>query len=117
MSRRWLCVVVLAIVLIACLVGAIFLYHRSSSVAPQEGAQPSPEALHEAWDRGAREVIRGYRETQNPVEARDELLRLRVPATERESHLALVLALEAFIQKRSDAQVRWQRALEPFSPL
>lgn len=117
MPRRWLYATVVAIVLIACLAGGVFFYARSSSPASPEGAQLSPEALHEAWDRGARDVIRAYGETQNPVEARDQLLRLRVPPAERESHLALVLALEAFIQKRSDAETRWQRALEPFSPL
>lgn len=117
MSRRWLYGAVVIMALIACLVGGVFFYGRPPSSTSSEEAQRSSEALHETWERGAKEVIREYKETQNPVEARDRLLSLRVPTAERESHLALVLALEAFIQKRRDAEGRWQRAIEPFSPL
>ena len=104
--------------LMAAVAGGVILYRHRVGLPPQtERHQTSPEELRLEWSSSVNGVIREYTQDKNAIKARDQLLSLKVPAEKREEHLALVLALEAFIQQRNDAETRWQRAIVPFSGL
>ncbi len=107
-----------AVMGIAIVSGGVVLYRQNQASTVEESASHvSPEEVLRAWELGVKGAVQGYEQDKNALKARDLLLALRVPAEKREQHLSLVLALEAAIQQRKDAESRWQRAVEPFSGL
>lgn len=101
---------------------AYAFFSRSSFFSPSEQVSTedrlSPEVLLQEWESGVRNAIRLYgRQEERPAQIRDRLLALRVPSDKREQHLELVLALEAIIQEQTNAEIRWQKAIKPFSGL
>lgn len=95
--------------------GSVWYLFRSPSA--EMVVARSPEEILQGWQEGVRGVVRRYPGELTAMQARDELLGLTVPAQHRSVHLGLVLALEAAIQQRSDAQQRWIQATEAFQGL
>lgn len=101
----------------ALIIGGGSVWYVSRSPSAEMVVARSPEEILRGWQEGVREVIRRYPNERSAMQARDELLALTVPAQHRSVHLGLVLALEAALQQRSDAQQRWIQATEAFQGL
>lgn len=102
----------IGVCLIITIVGLITYRYYAPATTPTTQAQRSSEEIRQAWESGVTDIVQVYSREKNAVQARDRLLTLTVPSDKREQHLALVLALEAMIQRRTDADERWERAIE-----
>lgn len=117
MQKHWRVAFFGTLVLAAVVTGLSAYRYRLSSPPATLRPQHSTEEIRRTWEVGVSDVVRSYTQDGNAVQARDRLLALTVPVDKREQHLALVLALEAEIQGRADADTRWQRAMELLSRL
>lgn len=98
------------ILLLIMLGGGFWIGARLLPSRPTMGVTPSQEEIQQSWNVGVKRVIEEYESSKNAVQAKQQLLALTVPAHAREVHLALVLALEAKIQGRDDAETRLDAA-------
>lgn len=104
---------IVSAVLILCSAAFFGLWYgyrtKRGAESPPQITKSSTEIRAE-WRAGVEQAMAAYDQEQNAQQAKAALLRLTVPSDARDAHLALVLALEAKIQSRADAETRLQTA-------
>lgn len=115
-STRTYLLISVAVLLLG-LVSLIVWRSRSKTSLPVPIALPeiSQSELHASWNREVEDALQQYKQDKNALAARDRLLALRVAADDRETHLKLVLALQALTDKQRDGAVRLKEAEQKFA--
>ncbi len=96
-------------VLLSSVVG-FFVWRKPSVTVVKSEAE-----IRSEWQREVRAIIRDYPSEKNAAQTRDALLGLRVTAADRDTHLALVLAMQAIVNGTPGADARWQAAVAQVS--
>lgn len=104
-------------ILIVCCLGFVGLWYmrRTTDDSSTQVQRRSPEEIRRTWKEGTIATLQLYEQEHNPQQAKAKLLALTVPTEGRDAHLALVLAFEAKIQERADAEERLQVARAAFN--
>ncbi|MBP9762113.1 hypothetical protein KBD34_00685 [Patescibacteria group bacterium] len=73
-----------------------------------------PTVLHGEWKQAVQAVLADYDQTGDARSAKERLLTLRVPASGRDTHLALFLALNDLAESRPNGKARLAAARTAF---
>jgi hypothetical protein len=116
--------VMVAIVLVVCailLVRQRFFPSTSQQGAEQVGnsqtntlAPVDPTVLHSEWKQAVEAVLADYDRTGDARSAKERMLTLRVPASGRDMHLALFLALNDLAESRPNGKTKLTAARTAF---
>lgn len=77
--------------------------------------QIDPTALHATWKREVEHALSDFDQDHDPVRARDRITALTVSSSDRDAHLALVLALQSVLDHVSGGDRQLKQAREDFS--
>lgn len=106
----------LALGTVACVVGGGIwwgAYKKTSSVESIQGR--APIEIHADWQRQTQRILSVYEQDKDVAKALGALLELTVIQEDRDTHLALILALEARRQNQPDADARFAQAMAKFT--
>ena len=82
---------------------------------PEAPVVKSEAEIRSEWHEEVGMIIRDYPSKKNALQTRDALVGLRVTAADRDTHLALVLAMQAIVNGTPGADARWQAAVAQVS--
>ncbi|HEU0051020.1 MAG TPA: hypothetical protein VFQ60_03115 [Patescibacteria group bacterium] len=102
------------VVVICVLLARRFLVSRLSVPAPIQ-APVSAEEMHRTWIESVSSTLAAFDQHQDARAARDALVKLMVTKDDKEIHLNLVLAFQAFLDGNKNAAVLLRRARQLFS--
>ncbi len=112
------------VVLVVCLVLVVrqrfFLKNGEPALAPIEPVSSipltpiDPIELHAEWQTGVRAILAEYDRTGDARSAKERLLTVRVPGTQRDTHLALYIAFHALSESRPEARAKLTAARAAF---
>ncbi len=103
-----------------CLVLLVLRFHgqRRELSAPIAIIPPasvrSLAQIHIDWQKAVRDILTTYEQDHQAIRARDALLALTVAPTDQQTHLQLVLALNAVSEGASKADAKWKAAKQAF---
>lgn len=122
--RARLGIVMVVLVLIVCVVLLIRQYVSpslpSASVSDGSSARSQPPIissteLEAQWKQSITSILTDYDKTSDARSARERVLALRVPAAEKDLHLALFMALNALTESRAEGATELMAARALFT--